>query len=281
MIQPRQCFVLSTDSIRLHSTDICIKHSGAQALIPAPHQIACTRRLRIPCLYYAPMRRPIAARDAGWAKRTASFLARMGVRPNTVSCASVVFAFLAAFCMAATLYTESRFADAALFCAAALCIQGRLLCNLFDGMLAVEWNQASALGPIFNDFPDRPADVLILVGCGLCSGPPWTLPLGWLAAAMALLTAYTRVLGVAIGAGEYFIGPMAKQHRMAVATIACVVAAVEALAGWPSRVMPAVLILIALGCAFTIARRLKLIVRDLNETANAKINTTGPEASGE
>jgi phosphatidate cytidylyltransferase len=31
--------------------------------------------------------------------------------------------------------------------------------NLFDGMLAVEFGQKSALGPIFNDLPDRPADV--------------------------------------------------------------------------------------------------------------------------
>ena len=214
------------------------------------------------------MRRPIAARDAGWAKKIASLLARIGVRPNAVSCASVLFALIAAFCLAATAHTENRLVDATLFCGAALCIQGRLLCNLFDGMLAVEWNQASALGPIFNDFPDRPADVFIMVGCGLCSGPPWLMPLGWLAAAMALLTAYTRVLGVAIGAGEYFIGPMAKQHRMAVATVGCVLAALEALAGWPPRVMVAVMIVIVVGCAFTITRRLKLIVHDLNAAAN-------------
>lgn len=215
------------------------------------------------------MRRPIAARESGWAKETARFLARRGVRPNAVSGASVVFALLALLCLAATARTENSLAEGALFCGAALCIQIRLLCNLFDGMLAVEFDRASALGPIFNDFPDRPADVLILVGCGLCDGPLWLAQLGWLAAALALVTAYTRVLGVAVGANEYFIGPMAKQQRMAVATIACVLGAVEATAGWPPRAMAAALFLLSCGCVFTTLRRLKRIADDLNN-AGAK-----------
>jgi len=38
---------------------------------------------------------------------------------------------------------------------------------------------------------------------------------------MAVLTAYVRFLGRSAGHTEYFIGPMAKQHRMATLTVAC------------------------------------------------------------
>ncbi len=209
------------------------------------------------------MRRPIASRETPWAKQVAKFLARRGVRPNTVSCASVLFAALAAICIVATSQNAEHFVDFMLFCGAALFIQMRLLCNLFDGILAVEFNQASPLGPIFNDLPDRPADVLILVACGYIGGALWLPMLGWTAAALALLTAYTRVMGVAIGAKEYFIGPMAKQHRMAIATIACLLSAVEAAAIWPHRAMAAALFLVVIGCVITIIRRLKLIASDL------------------
>ena len=103
---------------------------------------------------------------------------------------------------------------------AALCIQGRLLCNLFDGMVAVEHNKATVLGPVYNEFPDRIADSILLVAAGYASG---VTELGWLAALAAALTAYVRVFGASCGLGHDFRGPMAKQHRMAVLTIACLV----------------------------------------------------------
>lgn len=202
-----------------------------------------------------------------WAQRIARFLAARGVRPNAVSGASVVFAALAALCLFAAPRVESRFFTFVLFCAAALFIQLRLGCNLFDGMLAVEFGQASTLGPLWNDFPDRPADVLILVGCGLSGGPDWLPYLGAAAASLALLTAYTRVLGAAVGAREHFTGPMAKPQRMAIATLACLMMALETALGWGQSAMLAALIIIILGCVLTTARRLSLIARDLNEGA--------------
>lgn len=88
-----------------------------------------------------------------------------------------------------------------------------------------------------------------------------------LAAVLALTTAYVRVLGVAIGASETFAGPMAKQHRMAVVTIACALAALETIFALPHRAMTIALIVVVLGCIVTIARRLKLIARDLNSSS--------------
>ena len=82
-------------------------------------------------------RRVLATRGAGWARRLARALGRAGVRPNAVSISSVVFALAAcgAFCLAPA--ASPGFRAVALLLAAAT-IQLRLLCNLLDGMLAVE-----------------------------------------------------------------------------------------------------------------------------------------------
>lgn len=158
------------------------------------------------------------------------------------------------------------FAQIALWLLAALFIQLRLLCNLFDGMLAVEFEKASALGAIYNDLPDRPADVLVLVGAGYAlSFWSWSPTIGWIAAVLALTTAYVRVLGVAIGAQERFIGPMAKQHRMAIVTIACVLSAIETVFAQPHCALSLALVIIVIGCIVTVVRRLSLIARDLRE----------------
>ena len=215
------------------------------------------------------MRRPIATRDKTWAKNFARFLASRGVSPNAVSGASVVCALCAFACLLATRNIEySKSAQVALWLGAATFIQLRLLCNLFDGMLAVEWQKASALGAIYNDLPDRPSDILVLVGAGYAlSSWLWSPTIGWIAAVLALMTAYVRVLGVAIGAQERFIGPMAKPHRMAVVTIACGMSALETMFEMPQRAMGLALIFVAIGCVVTVARRLQLIARDLRERA--------------
>lgn len=47
-----------------------------------------------------------------------------------------------------------------------LCIAGiqlRLLCNLFDGMVAIEGGKKSDVGSLYNEFPDRIADSLLIV----------------------------------------------------------------------------------------------------------------------
>ena len=233
------------------------------------------------------MRRPIAARDVGWAKNLARVLAGRGVSPNAISGASVFCAALAMLCLIGAGQSASAAEQVALFLGAALFIQLRLLCNLFDGMVAVEFKKASALGPLWNDFPDRPADVLILVGCGYCGNAAsgfafaaWLPALGWAAAALALITAYARVLGVAVGARETFAGPMAKQHRMAFATFGCIFSTLPPLTQLFFRAvsqnyplespMPAVLFLICGGCVITISRRLKLVARDLENAASTR-----------
>ena len=153
---------------------------------------------------------------------------------------------------------------AAVFVLTATAIQLRLLCNLLDGMLAVEEGLKSKTGEIYNELPDRVADVLILVGAGysmrnLPAGPT----LGWLAALTAIFTAYVRLLGGALGVTQHFIGPMAKQHRMFTLTIATLAAAVEAAFGMPQRALGIGLAVIAAGSIVTACRRTHRIVGEV------------------
>lgn len=107
-------------------------------------------------------RRPLKVRDAGLMKSFARWLSQRNITPNQISILSVVFALLAALCLLASSWNASLSPWAWLALAAAL-IQCRLLCNLFDGMVAVEGGKSTASGELYNDIPDRIADPLILV----------------------------------------------------------------------------------------------------------------------
>lgn len=76
-------------------------------------------------------RRPIKARSAGWAKDLANALLKQDVSPNQISVASALFALLGA----GVLILDNGVIGS-IMCA--LSIQLRLLCNLLDGMVAIE-----------------------------------------------------------------------------------------------------------------------------------------------
>jgi phosphatidylglycerophosphate synthase len=205
-------------------------------------------------------RRPLASRDTHWARSIAQWLASRSVTPNHISQTSMVAAALAG---GAFLWSgqETGWGRALLLiCAAAFC-QLRLLCNLFDGMVAVEGGKGAADGPFWNEFPDRIADILILVGAGVSIGWPG---LGWAAASFAVLTAYVRELGRATGQPSDFSGPMAKQHRMATITAAALLSMFEPLWNGHNEILLAALSLIAIGAAFTALRRGRTLVRRLS-----------------
>lgn len=196
-------------------------------------------------------RRPLASRDTRWAKATARRLATLAVTPNQISQASMLAGALAgtAFWLGGQSQDMTRLL---LLLAAALFCQLRLLCNLFDGMVAVEGGKASADGPFWNEFPDRIADIAIMVGIGYGVALPG---LGWAAACFSVLTAYVRELGRANGAPGDFSGPMAKQHRMAVATGASVLSSMEFLWNGRNEILTLALAIIATGAAATALRR--------------------------
>ena len=102
-------------------------------------------------------------------------------------------------------------------------VESRLLCNLFDGMVAIEGGKKSANGDLYNDMPDRFADALFIIPVGYVAGG-FGIELGWMAALLAVMTAYFRWIGAYKTHQHFFNGPMAKQHRMALLTLAFVVA---------------------------------------------------------
>ena len=140
----------------------------------------------------------------------------------------------------------------------------RLICNLIDGMVAVEGGKHSVVGGIYNEFPDRISDTFILVGAGIAGITFGSFVLGLLAALLAVLTAYTRLLGGTVGADQYFIGPMAKQHRMALLTFASLVCLFQPLVPFINAIVyPITLVIICLGCVITVWRRLNHIKNEL------------------
>lgn len=204
-------------------------------------------------------RRPLASRDSSWARAIARKLSAASVTPNQISMASMVMAAVAglAFWQAGTATGGSRLA---LLLVAALFCQFRLLCNLFDGMVAIEGGKQAPDGPFWNEFPDRVADILIFVGVGYGADVP---TLGWAVAAFAVLTAYTRELGRNCGLPADFYGPMAKQHRMAVITAAALLSLAEPLWSGHNQILIGALWLTAVGAAITAIRRAANIVRSL------------------
>jgi phosphatidylglycerophosphate synthase len=209
-------------------------------------------------------RRPIRARDTAWAAATARWLAKHGVRPNQISIASALFGALSGMAFVTTGCVASPLLRAAMFVLAAAGIQLRLLCNLFDGMVAVEGGFRTKSGEVYNELPDRFSDAFIFAGAGyVYLGFPWLPVLGWSAAVLAVITAYIRALGASAGTAQYFIGPMAKQHRMAVMTIAALVSAVCDFVAIRGIGIAVALAIVVAGCLITIARRCRKIVREL------------------
>ncbi|MEO6710644.1 MAG: CDP-alcohol phosphatidyltransferase family protein [Planctomycetota bacterium] len=209
-------------------------------------------------------RRPLTSRDTKWARWLAGVLAKRRVAPNAISVASVFAAALGAAALCSVPEVETAAARAALYVGTAAMIQLRLVCNLIDGMVAVEGRLGTKSGDVFNELPDRFADLLLIAGAGYAARAlPHAIELGWLAASLALITAYVRALGKSVGAGTHFLGPMAKPQRMACLTIACLVAALLASSPRHAQVIAAALLVIALGTLLTIARRLQRILTAL------------------
>lgn len=202
-------------------------------------------------------RRPIAARGNARIQRFSASLAAAGISPNAISVASVAFAAAGA---AALLWLPWPWGP--WLCALAIVL--RLLCNLLDGLVAVEHGCKTATGALYNEVPDRAADSLFLVALGYAAAMPWC---GWLAALLAAITAYIRVLGGSLGQPQDFRGPMAKPHRMWLMAAACVLAPLEAWLAGTTHVLRVAVAVVAAGSALTCWTRLRAIAARLREAA--------------
>ena len=209
-------------------------------------------------------RRPLASRQWRLSIVLAAWLARQGVRANAVSTAGMIAGICAGIALALTDHTTI---PALAWLAAGVFVQLRLLANLLDGMVAIQSGQASRVGELFNEVPDRVSDAATLIGLGFAYGSvAW---LGYLAAILAIFVAYVRAAIRVAGGPQDYCGPMAKQHRMFVVTVTALACAVVPLdwqirwaeSGWG---LPAVALgIISVGCVITVFRRLARGARTL------------------
>lgn len=204
-------------------------------------------------------RRPLATRNTGWARALAAALARARVSPDLISALSIPVAVAGA---AALLWLPAPWGP--VLCAVA--VQLRLLCNLLDGMVAVEGGLGGPTGPLWNEVPDRVADSVFLVALGVAAGAP---ALGWAAALLAALTAYVRTTGGALGFAQDFSGLQSKPRRMFVMTIGCLVAAAAPLWAQAAQALDVAAWTIAVGSALTCLTRLRRLARHLRERTAA------------
>jgi phosphatidylglycerophosphate synthase len=203
-------------------------------------------------------RRPIRSRNLRIWIVAARALARWGVTANIISVFGMLACLWAGACYAATGIADARTARWLWICGGVL-VQLRLICNMLDGMVAMERNETSPVGELYNEIPDRVSDMAALAGFGYAVGS--NVPLGYLAAALAVFVAYVRAAARAAGAPSDFRGPMAKQQRMFLVTVAAAFMglAPEAwtLATWHGLAAPGiVLLVVCVGCVLTAIRRI-------------------------
>ncbi len=200
-------------------------------------------------------RRPIAARRLAFIQNLAAALARRQVQPNLISIIGLVASLIAAALLVLT--SQPSHPTRIYFLLAAGLIQLRLLCNVIDGLVAVEGNMKSPTGELYNEIPDRLSDIATLIGFGYAADSFPTL--GYIAAIAAVFVAYIRTVGKGCGLPADFRGPMAKQQRMFLVTV-CSIYMAAAPRGWQplyeSRGLPALtLVVIIVGCVITSLHR--------------------------
>ncbi|MGZ3743051.1 MAG: CDP-alcohol phosphatidyltransferase family protein [Pseudobdellovibrionaceae bacterium] len=214
-------------------------------------------------------RRDVASRNVSVFRKLAHQIAAKGISPNQISVMSTLFAFLGGV----ALFKLPLIADmGSLFIAslvAFLGIQGRLVCNLLDGLVAIEGGKKTPVGDLYNEVPDRVSDTILIfaLGVGLGSAGFSLAPLLGMAASLAALsTAYIRVLGGSLFLPQSFRGPMAKQHRMAFLNLGILLNLFEY--GFRQRSgisLFVVLVVILLGSALTCYLRLREIAQVLEK----------------
>ncbi|MBK6940754.1 MAG: CDP-alcohol phosphatidyltransferase family protein [Planctomycetes bacterium] len=200
-------------------------------------------------------RRPLTTRSNRWARAVAAALVRTRISPDQISLLSLVFAAVGS---AALVWAPGTVG--LVVCAGA--IQLRLLCNMLDGMVAVEGGKGSAVGALYNEIPDRVADSMLIVALGYAVHLP---VVGWLGALAAAVTAYIRVLGGSLGLPQDFRGPLAKPHRMAVMTAACLLGAIEQSAYGSMHTLVVAAYVVAIGSVATCVTRTHAIATRLRQ----------------
>src|SRR5262245_54621642 len=99
-------------------------------------------------------RRPLKTRSRAWAGELAMKVATKGITPNEISTAGIWISALGFGCLWGAGKWQHGYGWLLLF-PAAVCVQTRLLCNMMDGMVAVEGGLKGKGGELYNEVPDR------------------------------------------------------------------------------------------------------------------------------
>ncbi|MCC8445564.1 CDP-alcohol phosphatidyltransferase family protein, partial [Xanthomonas translucens] len=126
----------------------------------------------------------------------------------------------------------------------------RMALNAVDGMLAREFGQQSRLGAYLNELSDVIADAALYLS--LVSVPGAGAGWLWALALAAALTEYAGVLGLMVGAGRRYDGPMGKSDRaFAIGLLGLLLAG-----GWGgAKTVDGFAMVLAVLCAATVLRR--------------------------
>jgi phosphatidylglycerophosphate synthase len=214
-------------------------------------------------------RRPMFTRDWNISQQFARGLIARNVPPNAISLAGMAGGIAAGLALAATHWLPWT---QVLFLVAAAGIVVRGLGNLLDGMVAVGAGKASPFGELFNEIPDRVADIAILIGAGYAAGG--NPALGFIAALTAVFVAYVRAEGKVTGATQHYCGPMAKPERMVVVLLISLYCGLAPTSRQPAvqienqsfGLMALGLVVIVFGGIITAFRRLKRIAGEVSKS---------------
>lgn len=106
-------------------------------------------------------RRPLKTRASKRYQEVAQWLSNKNITPNFISILSIIFAALSAVCFLKIPYATG-IEKWLLPAVSAVCIQLRLLCNLLDGLVAIEGKKGTKSGELYNDIPDLLLTYLLL-----------------------------------------------------------------------------------------------------------------------
>jgi archaetidylinositol phosphate synthase len=141
---------------------------------------------------------------------------RIGLTPNTVSVIGIVLSLFSAVAYALAL------GQPLLLLVATVLLLASGFCDMLDGILARNYNQATVFGGFFDSVLDRYADAAVFAGViigGLCN-PAW----GLVALAGALLVSYGRARAEAAGIKMESVGLAERAERMLILAVVSLIA---------------------------------------------------------
>ena len=184
------------------------------------------------------------------------------LKPPTWFVLGVVSSLVAGVCMEKASEFPAKWLASLVWLGAAAAIAARL----FFRLQAARCREPGPLNTLYMELADPVADPWLFMAAGYCND--WVvkisgIPMGWVAAVLAVLAAFMRVLGWAMTGNQTRLGPMTCRNRLLVLIAACLGSIVELWVRQDGKcaeeVMRWSLALVVVGTAITCVRRIRAI----------------------